>query len=95
MSTNSQLERLLAEVMGPLNPFTAFLDDTGAELRRLREISGVSQRTLADRMHTTQNQVWQLESRPGVSMQLRSVWAYADALGYDTFVVFHPREVTS
>lgn len=90
---NTDRERMLAVLYGEENPFTGLTTQIAAELAAMREERGFSQRAAAALMGTSQHQLVRLEkgSGPGVRVQLYSIYAFADAMGYDTHVTFTKR----
>lgn len=92
MSTALANERLLREMFGTDDPYTALLTRTAESMLLLRQAEGVSQRGQARLMSTGQMQVARLENATSMGVTLRSIFAYADALDYDMDITFTKRQ---
>lgn len=90
---NTDRERMLAVLYGQENPYTALTTQIATDLAAMRQEGGFSQRVAAALVGTSQRQMGRLErgSGPGVRVQLYSIYAFADAMGYDTNVTFTKR----
>jgi len=91
-TTNLDHERLLADMYGEEAPFYSLMQSVAEVLRNARSDAGLTQRELAAAMNTSQAQVVRLEAGNQFAVTLRSLFAYAEALGYDLCVVLEPRE---
>lgn len=90
--TNHQIAVTLGKVMGNAHPLTNLLQHVGDDLRALRLEAALSQRALAEEMGTAQAQIARIEAAQTVGLSLRSVVAFAEALGFRTVITFEPEE---
>jgi transcriptional regulator with XRE-family HTH domain len=65
--------------------------DLVKELFVLRNVKGLTQKALADRMGCTQSRVSKLESARDVELSLGDVKEYLDALGYEVRLTIAPK----
>jgi DNA-binding XRE family transcriptional regulator len=65
--------------------------DLVLELTKLRQSAGVSQKEMAERLHTKQQNISRLESPSYRGHSLKTIFDYADALGVCVKFGFEPR----
>lgn len=90
--TDMSAERALAAIYGEEYPLAHLIAQAGRDLRALREDAGMTQVEVAEAIGTNQMQIWNIEKGKKLGMQLRSLHAYAEAIGYKMVISFEPED---